>query len=151
VGPLWDVLATWREKSAAPVTGKALDCRHFLQEERPQDLIRWSFFGGQPNRGRIAGADQTPRVGLGEASNNTLVCPVNGGQSKSDQLLADRTTSRLVRTTTEDKLSTPRAVGVPPPANAEGQIPTQSTRTRNSAVLRRRKIWQRAVSEIARR
>jgi haloacetate dehalogenase len=39
VGSLWDVLATWREKSAAPVTGKALDCGHFLQEERPQDLL----------------------------------------------------------------------------------------------------------------
>ena len=39
VGVLWDVLATWREKCAAPVTGKALDCGHFLQEERPQDLM----------------------------------------------------------------------------------------------------------------
>jgi haloacetate dehalogenase len=39
VGVLWDVLATWREKSVAPVTGKALDCGHFLQEERPQDVI----------------------------------------------------------------------------------------------------------------
>jgi haloacetate dehalogenase len=36
----WDVLATWREKSAAPVTGRAIDCGHFLQEERPQDLLR---------------------------------------------------------------------------------------------------------------
>jgi pimeloyl-ACP methyl ester carboxylesterase len=39
VGSLWDVPATWREKSAASVTGKALDCGHFLQEERPQDLL----------------------------------------------------------------------------------------------------------------
>jgi haloacetate dehalogenase len=39
VGSLWDLLATWREKSAAPVTGKALDCGHFLQEERPQELL----------------------------------------------------------------------------------------------------------------
>jgi pimeloyl-ACP methyl ester carboxylesterase len=38
VGVLWDVIATWREKSAAPVTGKPLDCGHFLQEERPQDV-----------------------------------------------------------------------------------------------------------------
>ena len=47
VGPLWDVLATWREKSAAPVTGKPLDCGHFLQEERPQDVINelLEFFG----------------------------------------------------------------------------------------------------------
>ena len=28
-----------REKCAASVTGKALDCGHFLQEERPQDLL----------------------------------------------------------------------------------------------------------------
>jgi haloacetate dehalogenase len=39
VGSLWDVLATWREKCAARVTGKALDCGHFLQEERPQDVL----------------------------------------------------------------------------------------------------------------
>jgi len=38
IGATWDVLATWREKSAAPVTGRALDCGHFLQEERPQEL-----------------------------------------------------------------------------------------------------------------
>jgi haloacetate dehalogenase len=39
VGALWDVLATWQEKCAASVTGKALDCGHFLQEERPQDVL----------------------------------------------------------------------------------------------------------------
>jgi haloacetate dehalogenase len=39
VGVLWDALATWREKCAAPVTGKALDCGHFLQEEAPQQLL----------------------------------------------------------------------------------------------------------------
>jgi len=39
VGSLWDVLATWREKCVAPLTGKALDCGHFLQEERPQDVL----------------------------------------------------------------------------------------------------------------
>ena len=38
VGPLWDVLATWREKCVAPVTGKALNCGHFLQEESPEEL-----------------------------------------------------------------------------------------------------------------
>jgi haloacetate dehalogenase len=43
VGVLWDVLATWREKSAGPVTGKALDCGHFLQEERPLDVINELF------------------------------------------------------------------------------------------------------------
>jgi haloacetate dehalogenase len=39
IGALWDVPATWREKCAASVTGRALDCGHFLQEERPQDLL----------------------------------------------------------------------------------------------------------------
>jgi haloacetate dehalogenase len=31
----FDVLATWRERSAGPVSGHALDCGHFLAEERP--------------------------------------------------------------------------------------------------------------------
>jgi haloacetate dehalogenase len=39
VGVLWDVLATWREKSVAPVTGKAIDCGHFLPEEKPQEVL----------------------------------------------------------------------------------------------------------------
>src|SRR5258708_37830970 len=39
--------------------------------------------------------------------------------------------SRLVRITMADKLLTPRAVGVRPPANAEGQIPNQSTESRH--------------------
>ena len=39
VGSLWDIIATWREKCAATVTGEALDCGHFLQEEKPQDLL----------------------------------------------------------------------------------------------------------------
>ena len=33
----FDVLATWREKAAGPVTGRALDCHHFLAEERPEE------------------------------------------------------------------------------------------------------------------
>jgi haloacetate dehalogenase len=33
----FDVLDTWRERTAAPVTGQALDCGHFLAEERPQE------------------------------------------------------------------------------------------------------------------
>jgi haloacetate dehalogenase len=47
VGALWDVPATWRAKCAAPVTGKALDCGHFLQEETPQALLTelLQFFG----------------------------------------------------------------------------------------------------------
>jgi haloacetate dehalogenase len=39
VGALWDILAIWREKCAAPVTGRALDCGHFLQEESPDELL----------------------------------------------------------------------------------------------------------------
>jgi haloacetate dehalogenase len=39
IGSEWDVLDTWREKSATSVTGKALDCGHFLQEESPQDVL----------------------------------------------------------------------------------------------------------------
>ena len=40
VGVLWDVIAIWREKSVAAVTGRALDCGHSLQEEDPQGLIK---------------------------------------------------------------------------------------------------------------
>ncbi|MGH6921682.1 MAG: alpha/beta fold hydrolase, partial [Geminicoccaceae bacterium] len=32
----FDVLATWRERSAGEVTGHALDCGHFLPEEQPE-------------------------------------------------------------------------------------------------------------------
>jgi haloacetate dehalogenase len=32
----FDVLATWRERSAGEVVGHALDCGHFLAEERPE-------------------------------------------------------------------------------------------------------------------
>jgi haloacetate dehalogenase len=37
VGTQWDVLATWRAKCTGPVTGRAFDCGHFLQEERPDE------------------------------------------------------------------------------------------------------------------
>lgn len=44
----FDVLATWRERAAGPVTGRALDCGPFLPEERPEatadELL--AFFGG---------------------------------------------------------------------------------------------------------
>ena len=33
----FDVLATWREKAAGPVSGRALDCGHFLAEELPEE------------------------------------------------------------------------------------------------------------------
>ena len=39
IGAEWDVLAAWRAKSSASVTGGALDCGHFLQEEKPEDLL----------------------------------------------------------------------------------------------------------------
>lgn len=52
VGVLWDVLSTWREKCAAPVTGKALDCGHFLQEERPQDVLTELLQFFEPSRAR---------------------------------------------------------------------------------------------------
>ena len=47
VGSLWDMLAAWREKCAVSVTGRPLDCGHFLQEERPQELLAElrHFFG----------------------------------------------------------------------------------------------------------
>jgi len=40
VGPLWDILATWREKAISKVTGHGLDCGHFLQEERPDETFK---------------------------------------------------------------------------------------------------------------
>jgi haloacetate dehalogenase len=40
IGKLWDVPATWREKSASTVTGHSLDCGHFLQEERPEETLQ---------------------------------------------------------------------------------------------------------------
>jgi haloacetate dehalogenase len=44
----FDVLATWRERAAGPVTGRALDCGHYLPEERPEETARelLSFFAG---------------------------------------------------------------------------------------------------------
>ena len=44
----FDVLATWREKAAGPVGGRALDCGHFLAEERPEETAQelLAFFGG---------------------------------------------------------------------------------------------------------
>jgi haloacetate dehalogenase len=46
VGPLWDVLATCRAKATSTVTGRSLDCGHFLQE-RPEETFEelQHFFG----------------------------------------------------------------------------------------------------------
>ncbi|GLS43322.1 alpha/beta fold hydrolase [Methylobacterium brachythecii] len=38
VGQIYDVLETWREK-ARDVSGRALDCGHTLQEERPEEVL----------------------------------------------------------------------------------------------------------------
>jgi haloacetate dehalogenase len=44
----FDVLATWRERSAGAVGGRALDCGHFLAEERPEETAEAlrAFFAG---------------------------------------------------------------------------------------------------------
>ena len=49
VGQLYDVLETWREK-ALNVRGRALDCGHTLQEERPEETAAelLAFLGGKP-------------------------------------------------------------------------------------------------------
>jgi haloacetate dehalogenase len=36
-GSLYDVLSEWRERCAAQVRGRAMDCGHFLPEERPEE------------------------------------------------------------------------------------------------------------------
>ena len=38
VGQLYDVLALWRER-AADVTGRSIDCGHYLAEEAPADTL----------------------------------------------------------------------------------------------------------------
>ena len=47
VGALWDVLATWREKSAAPVMGKALDCGHLFRTRPPRTLQNVIFISNR--------------------------------------------------------------------------------------------------------
>ena len=44
----FDVAATWRERAAGPVTGRALDCGHYLPEERPEETAEelLAFFSG---------------------------------------------------------------------------------------------------------
>jgi haloacetate dehalogenase len=40
VGKLWDVIATWKAKSAGTVTGRALPCGHLLPEEQPDEVLK---------------------------------------------------------------------------------------------------------------
>jgi len=40
VGRQFDVQACWREKSKADVTGKSIDCGHFVPEEAPSETLR---------------------------------------------------------------------------------------------------------------
>jgi len=44
----FDVLATWHEKASGPVTGRALDCGHYLPEEAPEATLEQlrAFFTG---------------------------------------------------------------------------------------------------------
>jgi haloacetate dehalogenase len=44
----FDVPATWRERAAGSVTGKSLDCGHYLPEEQPEETARelLAFFAG---------------------------------------------------------------------------------------------------------
>lgn len=39
IGRSYDVLATWQEKADRPVAGAALDCGHFLPEEKPEETL----------------------------------------------------------------------------------------------------------------
>jgi haloacetate dehalogenase len=40
LGEWFDVLEVWRRWCSAPVTGRALDCGHFIAEERPEETAR---------------------------------------------------------------------------------------------------------------
>ncbi len=39
VGRTYDVLDVWRRHTTGPVTGRALDCGHFLAEEEPEETV----------------------------------------------------------------------------------------------------------------
>jgi haloacetate dehalogenase len=49
-GTLWNVLDVWREHAHTPVEGRALDCGHFLAEERPDEVLLelLRFFDKEP-------------------------------------------------------------------------------------------------------
>jgi haloacetate dehalogenase len=40
VGKLFDALKEWREVSDGSVEGEALDCGHYIPEEKPDEVIR---------------------------------------------------------------------------------------------------------------
>jgi haloacetate dehalogenase len=46
IGSSWDVLGIWRAKASSTVSGRSLDCGHFL-EERPEETLEelQHFFG----------------------------------------------------------------------------------------------------------
>ncbi len=52
VGRCFDVMALWRD-AAADVSGRALDCGHYLAEERPDEVLAemLDFFGGAAGAG----------------------------------------------------------------------------------------------------
>ena len=56
LGRLWDVVATWREW-ADDVSGRALDCGHYLAEERPDETAAelGAFFAATTSRASPSG------------------------------------------------------------------------------------------------
>jgi haloacetate dehalogenase len=40
LGEWFDVLGVWRRWCSASVTGRAVDCGHFIAEERPEETAR---------------------------------------------------------------------------------------------------------------
>ena len=40
IATLWNILDVWREYAKAPVEGRALDCGHFLVEEKPDEVLK---------------------------------------------------------------------------------------------------------------
>ena len=48
VGQNFDVLSLWQDVSRSEVSGRAVNCGHYLAEEQPEEVLRdmQSFFGG---------------------------------------------------------------------------------------------------------
>lgn len=47
IGTLWNVFDVWREHAHSPVEGLVLECKHFLVEENPDEVLSelLRFFG----------------------------------------------------------------------------------------------------------